>query len=108
MIEDLRLNQDEQYGLVFHPGNLKNLTRPKKKNGNSMCLRFHSVGFCYNDCRVSQGHGTLDNEEAQAFKEFLRAARAARENFLQKRKVGSTMKNSTTDSKKPGESNHNP
>ena len=63
MREELKLKQDEQYGLFFHPGNIKNLGKPKKPIRIPICLRYHSIGFCYTDCKVNRGHGTLTEEK---------------------------------------------
>ena len=70
MRERLKLYHDEQYGLIFHPGNIKNLGKPKKSSGNPICLRYHSIGFCYNDCKVNKEHGTLTEDEAEKFNNF--------------------------------------
>ena len=99
MREDLKLKHDEQYGLIFHPGNIKNLEKPKKSSGNPICLRFHSIGFCYNDCKVHNGHGTLTEDEAKQFKEFIKQARAERDNFQRKR----TLRTNTTPNTAKGE-----
>ena len=80
-----RLRPDEQYGLIFHPGNLKDLEKPKRKNGDPICLRFHTVGFCYSDCFVKEGHGKLSEEEGTRLQEFTKKARAARGEFQAKR-----------------------
>ena len=39
--EELKLKQDEQYGMIFHPGNIKNLEKPEKSSGNPICLRYY-------------------------------------------------------------------
>lgn len=41
----------KQFRDVFHPGVMRNLDKPKKKNGIMMCLRFHTLGFYFGDCK---------------------------------------------------------
>ena len=86
--EALMLRPNEQLRDIFHPGNVRNIPRPKRKNGYHMCARYHSLGFCYNDCRASNGHGKLSDEEASDFKQFVEAARHARESYNQRRSEG--------------------
>ena len=46
-----------------------------------MCMRFHSLGYCFKDCRFTKGHGELDREETEEMEKFLLKARAARKRF---------------------------
>ena len=48
-----------------------------------MCMRFHSLGYCFNDCRFVIGHGKLDDDETKDMEKFLVKARAARKKFLE-------------------------
>ena len=62
--QSCRLAPHEQYKDIFHPGNLRRLTtRPKNRNGQQLCLRFHTLGYCFQDCRYTSGHGTLNSQE---------------------------------------------
>ena len=79
------LRPNEQLKEIFHPGNVRNIPRPKLKNGHHMCARYHSLGFCYIDCRASNGHEKLTDEEASDFKQFVEAARQSRETYNQRR-----------------------
>ena len=46
-----------------------------------MCVRFHSLGFCFRDCKHKEGHGTLDAEETTLLKNYFEGARSSRRNF---------------------------
>ena len=70
--------------MIFHPLNVRNITKLNLKNGNRICNRFHSLGSCFTDCRNSEGHVRLDKEEAADYVKFVQAARAARASFQQK------------------------
>ena len=85
VVHGARLHESEQLRMMFHPLNVKAITRPKMKNGNRICNRFHSVGACFSDCRNSEGHVELDKDEAANYVKYVQAARAARATFQQKR-----------------------
>ena len=46
-----KLAETESYRSLFHPGNLRGLTKPTYKNGDPICLRCHTMGFCFVDCK---------------------------------------------------------
>ena len=50
MADQCRLPEDEQYKFMFNPRSLKDLQRPKKRSGDIVCLRFHTIGHCFKDC----------------------------------------------------------
>ena len=85
VINGARLHDSEQLRMIFHPLNVKGITRPSFKNGNRICNRFHSVGTCFSDCRNIEGHVELDKDEAANYVKYVQAARAARTAFQQKR-----------------------
>ena len=95
-LNGVRLNENEYLRMIFHPLNVRNITRPKLKNGNRICNRFHSVDFCFMDCRKSEGHADLDKEETGEYVKYVQAARAARTAFQQRKVL-------TGDSKKSNE-----
>ena len=82
------IRPNEQLRDIFHPGNVRNIPHLKLKNEYHICARYHSIGFCYNNCRTSNGHGKLSDEEASDFKQFVEAARHARESYNQRRSEG--------------------
>ena len=71
--------------MIFHPLNVRAITRPKMKNGNRICNRFHSVGACFSYCRNSEGHVELDKDEAASYAKYVQAVRTTRATFQQKR-----------------------
>ena len=86
--EGARLKDDEQLRMVFHPANVRNITKPKLKNGHKLCNRFHSVGFCFSDCRNVEGHKELEKEEVDSYVRYVQAARASRAAFQQRGNKG--------------------
>jgi hypothetical protein len=78
------LRSDERLRDIFHPGNVRNIPRPKLKNGNHICVRYQALGFCYHDCSSANGHKNLSPEETKDFLQFLKSAREARESHNKK------------------------
>ena len=78
------------YRSLLNPGNIKDLEKPKKKTGEMICLRCHTMGYCFPDCKYVRGHGTLDNEEAQVLATFVGKARENKKAYLASRKMKST------------------
>ena len=85
-----KLAENESYRSLFHPGNIRDLEKPKKKTGEMICLRCHTLGYCFPDCKYISGHGTLDNEEAQALASFVGKARVNKKAYLASRKNKNT------------------
>ena len=85
MREDCKLRQNEQFKDVFHPGNIRTLTKPKYKNGIEMCIRYHALGFCFGDCKHEKVHGDMDDEGGMEFCQFVGAARTSHAAFSQRR-----------------------
>ena len=85
-MEICKLKADEQFKYLFHPGNIKSLTKPKKKDGEIMCMRYHTLGYCFKDCKYHKGHGNLNEEETQDMATFLTNAREVRAAFTNRRK----------------------
>ena len=50
-----------------------------------MCLRFHTLGYCFDDCTYKSGHGNLDTEEANDLKTFNDKAKENRARFQNQR-----------------------
>ena len=107
--DNLKLKSEETYRLVFHPGNMRDLDKPKLKNGAPMCLRYHSLGFCFSDCKVANGHSKLDNDEASDFLAFLTKARAKRSTYQQQQRRGRSRNppNAGNATNQGGENNNN-
>ena len=78
-----KLRSNESYKDIFHPGNTCRLTKPKKKNGDINCLRFHTAGYCFKECKFS--HGILDAEEAAEHAAFVQSAREQRKSHQERR-----------------------
>ena len=79
------LKISEQFRDLFHPGNIRNLEKPKIADGIPMCLRFHSLGSCFTDCKYKDGHSCLTTEEARKMKTFVDSARANRASYMDRR-----------------------
>ena len=74
------------------PSNVRSLEKPKNRNGQQLCLRFHTLGYCFEDCGYKNGHGQLDSNETSSVKAFVEAARASKSTFRSRR---GTMRGST-------------
>ena len=81
-----KLADNESYRSLFHPGNLRGLTKPTYKNGDPICLRCHTLGYCFINCKYASGHGPLNQEEAEGLAKFLEGAREAKKKYLEKKK----------------------
>ena len=84
--EVCKLAENESYRSLFHPGNVKGLDKPKKKTGEFICLRCHTLGYCFPDCKYVSGHGPLDKEEAGELATFVNKARENKKAYLASRK----------------------
>ena len=74
--ENCKLKPNEQFRDIFHPRNVRTLTKPKFKTGGEMCLRFHSLGFCFGDCKHITGHSDMDADETADFCQYVTTARS--------------------------------
>ena len=83
-----KLAHNEPFRDIFHPGNIREFSKPVKKNGSQMCLRFHTLGYCFDDCAFKSGHGNLDSEEATELKTFNDKAKENRSRFQNQRRGG--------------------
>ena len=95
------LKESEQFRDLFHPGNIRSLTKPTK-NGEQLCLRYHVLGHCFQDCKFKSGHQKLSQEDEAKLSEFLSSARQALAQFQQRRKgTRGGESNSNQDNKPP-------
>ena len=76
-----KLVDDESYRFMFNPISLKNLQRPKKYSGQLVCLRYHTIGHCFKDCKFTNGHGTLLEEERGGLVKFIGSVRDSKKRF---------------------------
>ena len=83
--ETCKLKPNEQLRDIFHPGNIRTLTKPTFKSGVAMCLRYHSLGFYFGDCKHVTDHGDMDNKETANFCQFIGTVRGRRTDFQQHR-----------------------
>ena len=65
---------------MFNPRSLKDLQRPKKRSDDLVCLRFHTIGHCFKDCKFQNSHGTLSGEEKERLGKFVEE-RASKKRF---------------------------
>ena len=92
---DRKLRHDKQYNLIFDPENIRNLKKLKKENGSPICLRFHSLGFCYSDYKTQKGYEILTDGEAWKLRPFTMEVRSTRESFKLKRNHSTKPANTT-------------
>ena len=85
---ECKLQEGEQFKYMFHPSNIRELEKPKTKDGKSKCLRWHTIDFCFKDCKFIKGHGTNDDAEEAALIAFVSKAREKRKLFLERRTSG--------------------
>ena len=83
-----KLEEGEQFKYMFHPGNIRDLVKPKTKDGEPKCLRWHTMGFCFKDCKFLKGHGRNDAAEEAEITEFVKKAREKRKLFMNRRAAG--------------------
>ena len=77
--KECQLSPNEQFRDMFHPGNIRNLKKPER-NGVVLCMRFHTIGYCFSDCKYKSSHGVLGDAEP-AMKIFVAQARTNRQQF---------------------------
>ena len=80
------IRDSESFKYLFHPGNIKELSKSTKENGDQLCLRFHTMGFCFNTCKYSSGHGSISPSETTKLSAFLEKARANSATLVKKLK----------------------
>ena len=88
--ESCMLQLNEQFRDLFHPGNLRNVEKPKLKCGTQICLRYHCIGYCFTDCKFKDGHAGLNDTETASLKSFVEGARASRTSYTQHRNGSNT------------------
>ena len=77
--KECQLSPNEQFRDLFHPGNIRNL-RKTERNGVVLCMRFHTLGYCFSDYKYKIGHGTLGDAEPE-MKSFVPQARTNLQQF---------------------------
>ena len=75
---ECKLSDGEQFKFLFHPGNIKSMEKPKNNQGVTLCMRYHTMDYCFKDCKYLNGHGTLKEGEAADMARFLSTARQGR------------------------------
>ena len=58
-----------------------------KKSGVQMCLRWYTLGYCFEDCKYTRDHGINDNEEHANLKMYMCAAREERAGLQQRHTI---------------------
>ena len=77
------LQFNEQLRDLFHPGNLRNVKKPKLNYSPQMCLHYHCIGYCFTDFTFKSGHASLDITKTASLKTFVDRARASLTNYTQ-------------------------
>ena len=75
------LKPDERFKWLFTPAMLRGTETPKMANGHSVCLRGHTTGRCFSDCRFKSGHSPLDSRLADAVVSFTNVMRNKRKDL---------------------------
>ena len=76
-----KLRDNEPFKNIFHPMNLCDMKLPKDRNGNTRCLRWHTMGYCYRDCRYAAGHRSNESARDAGIAEFIKLARVKQAAF---------------------------
>ena len=100
---ECKLVEGEQFKYLFHPGNIKSLDKPKNNQGVTLCMRYHTMGYCFKDCKYLKSHGNLNNEETVGMANFLATARQGRKKFFAGRGGGGGGTHPISDDKNKGE-----
>ena len=66
VVNGARLHDFEQLRMIFHPLNVKAITRPKMKNRNRICNRFHSVEACFHTVETAKDTSSSTKTKLQA------------------------------------------
>ena len=75
------LKPDETFRSLFSPMMLRGSQTPKWANGQSVCLRAHTTGRCFSDCRFKSSHGPLDPQLADSLVAFTDVMRQKRQDL---------------------------
>ena len=59
-----------------------------KRNEEAIYMRYHTMGYCFSDCRYSSGHGGLTEDEKSKLNKFLTGVRSGRKAFLDGKRGG--------------------
>ena len=76
-----RLKEREQFKFLFHPGNLDVLEKSQRKDGEALCMRYHTMEYYFTDCKYKSGHVSLNEEKKVKMSRFLTGVRNARKSF---------------------------
>ena len=72
----------EQYRDLFNRAQLCDMKQPRNKSGKVICLRWHTTGKCFHDCRLNLGHTALDPTAVAAIVALTNELRTKRKKFL--------------------------
>ena len=67
-----------------------------------MCLRFHTLVYCFDDCNYKSGHGSLDSDETEDFKTFIGKAKDNRGQFHTRHRRGNNNRDITLNNNPTG------
>ena len=76
--ESCKLASNETFREMFHPKFTNGLKGPTYKSGRGFCLRFHTCGHCWKDCKYITGNADIDDDEANTLCVFLDGTRQKR------------------------------
>ena len=79
--EKCKLTEGKQYRFNFHVENIKDIEKPKNQNGETMCMRFHSLRYCFKELHFVKEHVDLYPKETGEMELFLGKSRASLKKF---------------------------
>ena len=99
--EDNKLAPNKMFCDIFNPGNIKGVDTPTNVKGKQLCLKFHTLGFCFKECKFA--HGALADNETTKVKNFIKSAREGRVKYKNRRSNSTTngRNNRSTDTTTP-------
>ena len=61
------------------------MEKRKNSQGVTLCMRYHTMCYCFKDCKYLNGYGTLKEGGAAEMVKFLSMARQGKKWFLSNR-----------------------
>ena len=89
---------------MFHPANVKGTKKLNINNGQQLCLRYNTLGYCFEDCGNKSGYGQLNDAETILVKIFVDTARSAKAAFRESR---GNVRNNNNSNSYNNNNNHN-
>ena len=69
MKQKWKIQEDESWDVIFRG---KTFHGPMLSCGSKPCLKWHSKGFCWSDCKFKASHRNLPNEDEKKTDEYIK------------------------------------